>query len=41
MHFVVNYVAGISKVDRIDDFVVTVFFISIQIFGLATMTWRQ
>lgn len=41
MHLVVNNVTCLAEVDRVDDFVVAVFFIAIEIFSLTTMTLRS
>ena len=37
MHLVVYYVAGLPKVDWVDDFVVTILFVTVQIFRLTAM----
>ena len=38
VHFVVDYVAYLAEIDRVDDFVVAVIFVAVEIFGLATMS---
>ncbi len=37
VHFVVRDVADMAEIDRINDFVVAVVFVSVEIFGLTTM----
>ena len=38
MHFVVDDVAGLAEVDGVDDFVIAVFFVAVEVFGLAAVT---
>ena len=38
MHLVINNVAGIAKVNRVNDFVVTVIFVAIEVGGLTAMS---
>lgn len=37
MHLVIYYMTGLPKVYRVDHFVVAIFFVSVQIFCLATV----
>lgn len=37
MHLVIHDVSGLSKVDRVDDFVVSIFFVSVQILRLTAV----
>lgn len=39
MHLIVDYVAALAKVDGVDDFVVAVFFVAVQVGGLAAVAW--
>ena len=39
MHFIIHNVSSHSEIDWIDDFIVSVLFITIQIFGLSAMTY--
>jgi hypothetical protein len=41
VHLVVHNVAGLSKVDRVDDFIVSVFLVAIQVRSLTTMTYQR
>lgn len=38
MHLVIYYMTGLPKVDRVDNFIVTILFVSVQILRLATVT---
>lgn len=38
VHLVVYDMAGLSKVNRIDDLIVAIIFISVQVFSLATVS---
>ena len=39
MHLVVDDMTCGSEIDRVDDFIITILFIAIEIFGLATVTY--
>ncbi|KAG9967275.1 peptidase C14, partial [Aureobasidium melanogenum] len=41
MHLVVNNVTCLAEVDRVDDFVVAVFFVTVEIFSLTTCMARR
>ena len=41
MHFVVDDVTGRAEINGVDDFVVAVFFVSVEIFGLTAVTCRR
>ena len=38
VHFVIDDVAGLAKVDWVDDLVVAVIFVAVEVFGLAAVT---
>ena len=39
MHLIVDYVPDLPKVNGVNNFVVSVFFIPVQVLGLAAMTY--
>lgn len=41
MHLVVNNVTCLAEINRVDDFVVAVFFVTVEILSLATVTYRS
>ena len=38
VHLVVNNVTGLSEINRVNDFIVAILFISVKVLGLSTMT---
>lgn len=41
MHFVVDNVAGLAEINRINDFIVSIILITIEILRLATVTYSR
>jgi hypothetical protein len=38
MHLIIDNMSDLSEIDRVDDLVITILLISIEIFGLTTVT---
>jgi hypothetical protein len=41
MHFVVDNVAGGAEIDRVNDLVVAVVFVTVEVFGSAAVPWTE
>lgn len=41
MHLVVNNVTCLAEINRVDDFVVAVFFVTVEILSLATVAYKS
>ena len=41
MHFIIDYVAYLTEIDGIDDFIVAIVFVAIEVFRLAAVSWSE
>jgi hypothetical protein len=39
MHLVIDNMANLSEIDRIDDFIIPILLVAIEILSLTTVTW--